>query len=47
MARNDAYRKWLSSSRREDLMKFKQARSTARRVIRRAKNEWFQLKTIM
>ena len=44
MARNDAYRMWLSSSRREDLMKFKQARSTARRVARKAKNEWFQLK---
>ena len=44
MARNDAYRMRLSSSRREDLMKFKQARSTDRRVARKAKNEWFQLK---
>ena len=28
----------------EDLSKFRQARSTARRAIRKAKNDWFQEK---
>ena len=32
--RNNAYRAWLSSSKSEDLMKFKKARNEARRAIR-------------
>ena len=43
-ARNAAYSRWLGSGRSEDLIKFKQARSAARKAIRKAKNDWFQEK---
>lgn len=42
--RNNAYRAWLSSSKSEDLMKFKKTRYEARRAIRKAKNDWFTAK---
>ena len=42
VARNIAYSKWLGSKRAADLGKFRQARSVARRAIRKAKNDWFQ-----
>ena len=44
VARNAAYSKWLGTGNTEDLSKFRQARSTARRAIRKAKNDWFQEK---
>ena len=34
--------RWLGTGRMEDLSKFQQARSTAKRAIRKAKNDWFQ-----
>ena len=42
--RNDAYTKWLATSKREDLVQFKEARSLARKAIKQAKNTWFQAK---
>ena len=44
VARNPAYSRWLGTRRPEDLSKFRQARSTAKRAIRKAKNDWFQEK---
>ena len=44
VARNAAYSRWLGTGRTEDLSKFQQARSTAKRAIRKAKNDWFQEK---
>ena len=46
IAKTDTYKTWLSSSEREDLMKFRQARYKAGRPIRNAKNEWFKTKPI-
>ena len=43
-ARNDANTKWLASSDREDLVRFRQARGRARQAVRQAKNEWFRRK---
>ena len=42
--RNDAYTKWLATSKREDLMQFKEAKSVARKAIRQEKNAWCQAK---
>ena len=42
--RNQLYNKWLSSQKQTDLKKFREARSKARKVIREAKNAWFQAK---
>ena len=42
--RNCAYTKWLASRKGDDLTRFKQARITAWRAIRTAKNSWFQEK---
>ena len=42
--RNEAYSKWLGTGRQEDLSNFKEARCSARRAVRRAKNIWFQEK---
>ena len=42
--RNQLYNKWLSSQEQIDLRKFREARSKARKVIREAKNVWFQAK---
>ena len=44
VARNAGYSRWLGTGRMEDLSKFQQARSTAKRAIRKAKNDWFQEK---
>ena len=43
-ARNSAYRKWLDSSDRQDLMSFREARGRAKREVKRAKQEWFKRK---
>ena len=42
--RNQLYNKWLSTQKQVDLNKFKEARSKARKIIREAKNTWFQAK---
>ena len=47
--RIDAYTKWLATSKRKELVQFKEARSVARKVIRQktigqVKNAWFQAK---
>ena len=43
----DAYNNtWLSSSKREDLTRFRQARYRARKAIRNTKNEWFNAKAM-
>ena len=39
-----AYSRWVRTGNMEDLSKFRQARYTARRAIRKAKNDWFQKK---
>ena len=44
VAWNAAYSRWVRTVIMEDLSKFRQARCTARRAIRKAKNEWFQKK---
>ena len=41
--RNVLYTAWLATSR-EDHTEFKQARGEARRVIKKAKNDWFVAK---
>ena len=46
IAKNDAYNTWLSSSKREDLTRFRQASYRARKAIRNAKNEWFKAKAM-
>ena len=43
-SRNSAYIKWLASREGDDLMRFKQAWTIARRTIRAAKKSWFQEK---
>ena len=43
-ARNNAYKQWLASESKADLVKFQQARDKARQAIRNAKNTWFQQK---
>ena len=43
VARNVAYSMWLGTGSTEDLSKFRQARSTAKRAIRKAKNGWRKL----
>ena len=43
-SKNCAYTKWLASRKGDDLTRFRQARITARRAIRAAKNSWFQEK---
>ena len=40
--RNAAYVRWLKTHKTEDHLSFKNARSVAKRGIRRAKNNWFQ-----
>ena len=42
--RNQLCNRWLSSQKQIDLRKFREARSKARKVIREAKNAWFQAK---
>ena len=42
--RNHLHNKWLSSQKQIDLREFREARSKARKVIREAKNAWFQAK---
>ena len=42
--RNDCYRKWLATGRNEDMVRFREVRSAARKAIREAKNRWFQSK---
>ena len=42
--RNEAFTKWLATSKREDLVQFKEDRSVARKAIRQTKNTWFQAK---
>ena len=44
VAKNAAYSRWLGTGTMEDLSTFRQARSIVRRVIRKAKNDWFQEK---
>ena len=44
VARSAAYSRWLGTGRMEDLSKFRQARNTAKRANRKAKNDWFQEK---
>ena len=46
-ARNNAYRQWLASENKADLVKFQQARGKARQAIHNAKNTWFQQKAQM
>ena len=43
-ARNCAYRKWLDSSDRQDLMSFREARGRSKREVRRAKEKWLKRK---
>ena len=42
--RNEAYTKWLATSKRKDPVHFKEAVCVARKAIRQAKNAWFQAK---
>ena len=42
--RNELYRQWLCTKKAADLQRFRSARREARRVIRMAKNAWFQSK---
>ena len=42
--RDVAYSRWLGTGKQEDLIRFKEARSEARRSARKAKNAWFQEK---
>ena len=42
--RNELYRQWLCTKGTADLQRFCNARTEARRVIRMAKNTWFQSK---
>ena len=42
--RNQLYSKWLSSRRDSDRLQFLEARRTARKAVRTAKNVWFQNK---
>ena len=42
--RNQLYNQWLTSKSADDLQRFRKARSETRRVIRAAKNAWFQAK---
>ena len=42
--RNQCYTKWLATRNPADLQKFQYARAEARRVVRAAKNTWFQTK---
>ena len=42
--KNDDYIKWLATSKGEDLLQFKEARSVARKAIRQVRNAWFQAK---
>ena len=44
LARNSAYRKWLASADRKDLIWFREARGKARREVRREKEEWLKRK---
>ena len=42
IARNAAYSWWVRTGNLEDLSKFRLAKSTVRKRIRKAKNDWFQ-----
>ena len=46
-AKNNAYRQWLASESKADLVKFQQARGKASQAICNAKNTWFQQKVQM
>ena len=39
---NSMYRNWLFSNKRQDLVKFMEARGKAKRELYRAKDEWFR-----